>query len=171
MAALLPPIQASIRAATPGDLSSILEINAQSRPGVARLSDGEVASLLEVAPAVRVATVDSRVVGYVIAYPSDWPCEGEEFAWFRDHYATFLYVDQVAVASRLRGAGLGAQLYHDVEQWALARRIPLLTCEVNLRPANPGSVRFHKRHGYHPVQDLETRDGRKALLMAKTLRS
>lgn len=167
---MLPPIQASIRAASPRDLSDLLEINAQSTPGVARLSDSELAGLLDACPCVRIATMDSQVVGYVIAYLSDSPCGGEEFAWFQDHYETFLYVDQVAVASKLRGAGLGAHLYHDVEQWARVRRIPLLTCEVNLRPANPGSLRFHKRHGYHPVQDLETRDGRNVLLMVKTLR-
>jgi predicted GNAT superfamily acetyltransferase len=171
MADVLPPIQTSVRAATLGDLSDILKINSQSTPGVARLSDDEVAGILDASPCVRVAMTGSQVVGYVIAYPSDSSYGGEEFTWVRDRYETFLYVDQVAVASGLRGAGLGAQLYRDVEQWARARRIPLLACEVNLRPANPGSLRFHRRHGYHPVQHLETGDGRKVVMMLKTLRT
>ncbi len=66
-------VQVSIRLATPLDLSSILEINTRSTPGVAALSVSEVEDMLAAAPYCRVATVACRIVGYVIGYLASSP--------------------------------------------------------------------------------------------------
>ena len=162
-------VQVSLRAANTQDLPDILTVNRQSIPGVTQLCSRDLVAILATAPYFRVATVASQVVGYVIGYLAGSPYGGEEFAWFQRRYQTFLYVDQVAVVGHLRGTGIGAQLYQDVEGWARTRSVPLLTCEVHLSPPNPGSVRFHTRHGYHPVQELDTTDGRTVILMVKRL--
>jgi hypothetical protein len=163
--------QVSIRAATVQDVPHLLTINTQSTPGVAPLDGHALGNILAAASYFQVATMASQVAGYVIGYRSDASYEGEEFVWFRSQYPTFLYIDQVAVLGRLRGGGIGAHLYHAVEQWAQTRHIPLLTCEVHLDPPNPGSLRFHTRQGYHAVQELDTTDGRRVSLMVKRLYS
>jgi hypothetical protein len=50
-------VQVSIRLATPLDLSSILEVNKWSTPGVAALAVREVEDMLAASPYCRVATV------------------------------------------------------------------------------------------------------------------
>ena len=164
-------LQLSIRSATSLDLPGILAVNRQSTPGVAKLSRSEVEDILGTAPYVRVAAVASHIVGYLIGYLASSQYGGEEFVWFQDRYSHFFYIDQVAVTAHCRGRGIGAQFYQEVEQCAYVRHIPLLTCEVNLYPPNPGSFRFHTRWGYQIVQELETADGRKVVLMMKRVRS
>ena len=163
-------VQLSLRSATSLDLLGILAVNRQSTPGVATLSRHDVEAILRTAPYVRVAEVASHIVGYLIGYLASSPYEGEEFVWFQDRYRHFFYIDQVAVAARFRGRGIGAQLYQDVEQFASVRQIPFLTCEVHLYPPNPGSFRFHERWGYRGVYEMETADGRQVVLMVKRVR-
>lgn len=159
----------TVRGAEAVDIPALLKINAQSTPGVSALDEQALKGVRAVASYVQVALVGDQVVGYIIGYRHDVPYDGEEYGWFRRHYPTFLYVDQVAVLGSLRRCGIGAHLYRAAEQWALAHGIPMLTCEVNLDPPNPGSLRFHRREGYLPVQALDTQDGRKVSLMVKAL--
>jgi len=163
-------VQLSMRAATSLDLPGILEVNRQSTPGVATLSRSDVEAILGTSPYVRVAEVASHIVGYLIGYLASSQYGGEEFVWFQDCYRHFFYIDQVAVTAQCRGRGIGAQLYQEVEQFASGRQIPLLTCEVNRYPPNPGSFRFHTRWGYQSVHELETADSRKVVLMVKRVR-
>jgi predicted GNAT superfamily acetyltransferase len=88
------------------------------------------------------------------------------YAWFSARYEDFVYLDRVAVAATHRGAGLGSALYAEVER---RTRAPHFTLEVNLRPRNDGSLRFHARHGFVEVGQLETDYGARVSLMAKAL--
>ena len=46
----------------------------------------------------------------------------------------------------------------------------MLTCEVNLKPPNPGSIVFHQQLGFAEVDQQETEQGAKRVsLMVKTL--
>ena len=42
---------------------------------------------------------------------------------------------------------------------------PVLTCEVNLRPPNEGSIAYHERHGFKRVGTQETEGGSKEVAM------
>ena len=44
------------------------------------------------------------------------------------------------------------------------------TLEVNVKPLNEGSLRFHAREGFVEVSQLETRPGKIVSLMVKRLR-
>ncbi|NNE42793.1 MAG: GNAT family N-acetyltransferase, partial [Gemmatimonadetes bacterium] len=49
-------------------------------------------------------------------------------------------------------------------------RAPMITCEVNTRPRNDGSLRFHARLGFREVGTQETEGGAKAVsLLEKRL--
>ncbi|MHB1091087.1 MAG: hypothetical protein ACYC06_04325 [Ilumatobacteraceae bacterium] len=45
----------------------------------------------------------------------------------------------------------------------------LLTCEVNLQPPNPDSLRFHQRLGFGEVGQQESKPGLIVSLLAKRL--
>lgn len=78
-----------------------------------------------------------------------------------------MYVDRVAVAADHQGSGIGHVLYDAVET---ATTAPLLCCEVNLRPRNDASLRFHDRRGFRAVGEQDTDGGAKrVVLLAKAL--
>lgn len=151
------------------DFSSLLELNAQSTPGVSLLSRAELNDIFQQASYFHVLKLDSLVLGYIIAYFCDSLYEGEEFICFRSLYTNFLYIDQVAVLAAYRARGIGTRLYRELEAWANKQGISLLACEVNLLPPNPISLRFHERQGYRAAGELATQDGRRVALMTKKL--
>ena len=63
------------------------------------------------------------------------------------------------LAERLRSQGVGPRLYAAVEDVARADGASEVTCEVNVRPANPGSLAFHARLGFVEVGRQETKGG------------
>jgi predicted GNAT superfamily acetyltransferase len=175
VAALLPrparrfPIQSTIRRAQPADAPAILAINRAGQPGVFRLGDETITQILRDAALFLVATSTGAVVGYLIGYDADGPSAGEEFEWFRARHAPFLYVDQIAVAPAARRSHVASGLYEAATTWAEAQELPLLVCEVNLAPANPVSIAFHRRHGFEELAVLTTADGRTVSLMRREI--
>jgi predicted GNAT superfamily acetyltransferase len=79
----------------------------------------------------------------------------------------FVYLDRVAVVVDHRGRGIGSRLYEEVER---RTRAAWFTLEVNLRPRNDGSFRFHARNGFVEVGQQETDYDALVSLMAKRLR-
>ena len=59
-------------------------------------------------------------------------------------------------------------MYADVTSYA-ELNAPLLTCEVNIQPPNPGSLLFHAGHGFVEVgqQDVPGTDKRVSMLARK----
>jgi len=101
----------------------------------------------------------------VLAPGADY--DSMNYAWFSAQYDDFVYLDRVAVAPGHRSAGVGSRLYDEVERRAKAE---WFTLEVNLRPRNDGSLRFHARRGFVEVGQQETDYGALVSLMAKRLR-
>ncbi len=142
----------------PADLDAILEINNASAPAVNPLTTDSLERLLELSRWTRVIDDDAGPAGFLLglhgpglAYPS------ENYDWFSRRLDVFLYVDRVAVAARARGAGLGTRLYHAFVDHARTLGIDTVCAEVNVRPPNPGSVRFHERFGFRAVGEQETK--------------
>lgn len=166
--------QAHIRAGVPADYEAIWAINVEGRPGVSPFTPTELVALLQTPARVWTALAGEQdvrqVVGYCVTYRSDEAYEGEEYAWFRQRFPLFLYIDQIAIAGTHRRMGVGAQLYAAVEQAARHWNLPVLTCEVNREPPNPTSLAFHRRAGFSEVGWLDTGDGRTVALLVKTLR-
>jgi predicted GNAT superfamily acetyltransferase len=152
------------------DSAQVLAINLVCRPGVAPLDQQELSRLMSLPHEHLVAARGNELVGYLLAFQHDAPYDGEEFLAFRGLLtAPYLYVDQVAVAAGLRHSGIGRCLYQEISSVARRRGLGLLCCEVNIRPANQGSMAFHEQLGFSPVTRLATRDGREVQLMTKTL--
>ena len=116
-----------------------------------------------------VACTADRPVGFLIGLTPEVDYASLNFQWFRRRYQDFCYIDRVAVLPDWRRHGIGRRLYRDLEQ-QLTGRVARLTCEVNLRPHNEASLRFHTRLGFQPVGTQETDGGAKTVqLLAKPL--
>jgi len=158
-----------VRAAGAADRARIAMINREGQPGVNALLAQELDACLSRATLFRVAELGGAVAGYLIAFAAGFTAIGDEYAWFSARHPSFLYVDQVAVAADAWRRGVGAALYADLEREARERAVPVLVCEVNLRPPNPRSLAFHARLGFAEADQLEVSDGRRAALLERAL--
>ena len=158
---------ALVRDVAAADLDAIHAINEAGTPGVASESPAQLAAILRVSCIALAAEVDNNIVGFCLVLAPGADYDSVNYAWFSARYEDFVYLDRVAVAPAHRGAGIGGLLYDEVER---RTRAAWFTLEVNLRPRNDGSLRFHARRGFVEVGQQETDYGALVSLMAKRLR-
>ena len=139
-------------------LQEMLALNNAAVPAVNALDLPTLERIVTRSAHCRVVHDAVGLAGFVLCLPHGGDYWSDNYRWFSERYAEFLYLDRVVVAERLRGQGLGAALYADLH--AVARgRWPCVTLEVNLEPPNPGSVRFHERLGYARVGERHYEGG------------
>ena len=120
----------------------------------------------------RVAHHSDNIVGFVIALRPDSSYRSPNYRWFNERFRDFIYVDRIVVAENCHGQGIGQALYADLSDYATAVQASLIACEINLRPANQGSMNFHHRQGFIAVGSQDTEGGAKTVcLMARPLSS
>ncbi len=73
-------------------------------------------------------------------------------------------MDRVAVATSARRTGVATRLYDDFAA-AMPSTVTVMTCEVNVRPANESSMEFHRRLGFDQVGSLASDSGTKEVAM------
>lgn len=151
MPVVLRPVEA-------GDLSALVAINDAAFPAVPITPPDELAELIGMARLALVAD-DGEPAGFVVALPPGLDYASENYTWFSARSHDFLYVDRIVLARRLQGQGVGPRLYAAVEEAARADGATEITCEVNTRPANPGSLAFHARLGFAEVGRQATKGG------------
>ena len=144
------------------DSSSILEINEQGLPGTGKVSEEEIVNLLSYSSFAVGIFDDNSLLGFVICLPPKTAYGSLNYRWFNERYSDFLYVDRVAVLASFRNQQIGSRLYRAVIDEAAKLAVPVVA-EVNLRPPNPDSVRFHERHGFSEVGQFEHKE--KAVIM------
>ena len=151
-----------IRALQKSDSISIWEINEQGLPGTGKVSEQEILDLLNYS-SFSVGLFDGNsLLGFVICLPPKTAYESLNYLWFNERYDDFLYVDRIAVSTENRNQKIGSKLYQAVIDTASKLGVPT-AAEVNLRPPNPDSVRFHQRHGFTEIGQFE--HGQKAVIM------
>jgi predicted GNAT superfamily acetyltransferase len=151
------------------DLPAVLAMNNGAVPAVPPASREELSALVTTAVLAVVAEREPGVpVGFLLAMDPGVDYDSENYRWFARRGDSFVYVDRLVVAEGERGGGIGRALYDAV--FARAREFGRaeVTCEVNVRPANPESLAFHARLGFEPLGEQETKGGayRVALLAA-----
>ena len=152
---------------TEADLAAVVAINEAGAPGVHPEPPDQLAAILRDSCIALVADIEGVVAGFCQVLPPGTGYRSVNYAWLGAHYDDFVYLDRVTDAPEHRGAGIGSQLYAEVERRTEAT---WFTLEVNLRPRNEGSLRFHARHGFVEVGQQETDYGARVSLMAKRLR-
>lgn len=147
-----------IRPYTPADLAAVVAINDAAYPAVPITPPEEIADLIALSRLALIAD-DGEPAGFLIALAPGRAYESENYSWFGARSSDFLYVDRIVLAPRLQGQGVGPRLYAAVEDAARADGASEITCEVNVRPPNPGSLAFHARLGFVEVGRQETKGG------------
>jgi len=151
------------------DLAAVRLLNEAELPHVNSIDADGFSWFFETADYFRVARDGDLLAGFLIGFLPGRPYESLNYRWFAARYPSFLYVDRIVVSPEARGRGVGRSLYDDFAGFA-AGRADRLTCEVNLRPSNEPSMRFHRNYGFEEVGRQETEGGTKEVsLLVKPL--
>ena len=161
-----------MRAYEPSDAEAVLAINAESEPEVGPLDREKLeffaqnASLILIAEARDFAGAgqvaepgeddepveldeDPTVLGFLIGLDETVTgYDSNNYAWFKERFPSFGYVDRVAVSTDARGKGLGPAMYRAMEAWAIGFGKGWVLAEVNTVPDNPHSHHFHQKAGF-----------------------
>ena len=141
---------AAIRSFEPGDLSTLLALNSAAVPAVNELSAEEMLDLVNRSLLCLVALLDETPVGMLLCFGEGTDYASPNYRWLSDRFEQFAYTDRVFVDDARRGMKIGDALYSALfERMAGTGRC--FTCEVNERPPNPGSLRFHSRLGFEEI--------------------
>jgi len=150
-----------IRDVTPEDMGAILSLNEEFVHFLSPLCEAELARLGGKADYFRVAVIDERVVGFLLAFVPGVNYNSLNYRWFNNRFDDFAYIDRIVVASDAQGRALGAKLYDDLVAFAATRGLSQLTCEYNIMPMNEGSAKFHKRYGFTEIGQQALSDNEK----------
>ena len=142
---------ATIRDAQPADHPAIVRLNLESEHFMSRMDAHRLEQLASQCVYLRVAEAGGEVAAFLIAFAPGSAYDSENFRWFRERYASFLYIDRIAVDARHRGRGLGVALYEDVFAFARAAGFERVVAEFDVDPPNPVSRRLHARFGFREV--------------------
>lgn len=153
----------------PDDIAAIHLLNEAAVPHVNSVNIAQMEWFASHAPYFRVVRDDAELAGFMIGLRPGLSYDSPNYAWFSENYDDFGYIDRVVVAPEARRLGVARRLYDDFAG-QLTGRVDVLTCEVNLRPANDASMHFHIDYGFVQVGSQETDGGDKEVaLMEKRL--
>ena len=150
-----------------GDLDVVWSINHENVPAVGEETREDLAKIHEQSTIALVAEVSNQVVGFCMVLLPGAEYGSPNYEFFCERLDDFIYLDRVAVTENFQGKGIGAALYREVELRSSAEWFAL---EVNTKPRNEGSLRFHSREGFVQMEELETRPGKMVSLMVKKLK-
>jgi len=161
-----------IREATREDFAAVLALNAESVHFLSPLDGQRLDELHRQAAYHRVVENGGKVVAFLLAFREGADYDSANYVWFAERYPQFLYIDRIVIAPSQRGAGLGQLLYEDIAAFAAQAGVPWLTCEFDIEPPNPVSMRFHQRMGFREVGTQWLGGGKKQVsLQAKAITS
>ncbi|HSX64386.1 MAG TPA: GNAT family N-acetyltransferase, partial [Pseudoxanthomonas sp.] len=148
------------------ELDSVLALNNNAGLAILPLDAAKVRRFFEQADYFRVAERDGNLAGFLVGFGSNAGHDSSNFAWFRERYPQFFYIDRIVVASRRRGGGVGRAFYADVQSYA-ELRYPQLACEVFLDHGADPALLFHGSFGFREVgqQVMAGTEIRVAMLM------
>ena len=155
-----------IRDLLPRDLDDAWRINQANTPAVGDEPREAMDAILAMCNIALAVDVGDELAGFCMVLPPGTTYDSPNYRYFCGRYDDFVYLDRVAFNAKHQGHGYGAVLYREVERRATAS---LFALEVNVKPPNEGSLRFHLREGFVEVDQQETRPGKIVSLMVKRL--
>ena len=153
-----------IRDLKPNDLGLAYLINQENVPAVGQESEKSFTSLYEQCVLALVLELDGEIKGFCMVLSPQSDYQSPNYLYFKARYTEFIYLDRIALSSSAQGLGFGPLLYEEVVQ----RLKPgLFALEVNIKPPNEGSLRFHIREGFKVIAEEETRPDKIVALMIR----
>ncbi len=162
-------MEIKISAVLTSDLVDILNLNESEVPRLGPADLGLMQWFVDNAAYFGVARHEQRLAAFLVGLRPGTDYASPNYRWFCDRYDDFAYVDRVAVAEDYRRHRLASRLY---EAFAVSvpKSIEFMTCEVNTKPPNEGSMRFHTKLGFEQVGTLISENETKQVaLLARKL--
>ena len=132
-------------------VSDIYIINQDNVPEVGSLdSIDQQKKLLSVSSYHSILLEDDELIGFAICFRESRPYWSENYKYFENKLDRFLYVDRIAIRNDYRRQGHAKRMYEDIFNFAGQDGLTV-TAEVNTKPANQGSIRFHEYMGFKEV--------------------
>ncbi len=143
-----------IRYAEPDDFWALYQINTQSTPGVSDETWPDFQDIVKLATTFVAIAENNRPSGFItLVAPGEVQYKSPNLRWFEARQAEtghrIIYVDRIAISPHRRGQKIGEALYQAA--FAAFSGHDEIGCEVNTRPNNPGSHRFHTALGFKQV--------------------
>ncbi len=142
------------------DLPHIHNLNQGALPAVSSITLNDMTQFLEMADYFRVIKVKNNIAGFLIALAPGKNYQSPNYKWFEKKYSQFMYIDRIVIDPSFQSRGLGRAFYDDLKIFS-QQYTPIITCEVNLKPKNEGSLLFHKKYGFEQMGTQETDGGKK----------
>lgn len=156
-----------IRPVKYSDLSSIHSLNEQALPHVNSIPISDFEAFMEISSFFLVVEIDNEVAAFLIVLGPGKTYDSENYRYFSAQFQSFDYVDRIVVTKKHQGKKIGSKLYAYLMELSDEERV---TCEVNLKPPNPGSITFHQKLGFKEVAQQSSEGGKKWVsLMVKNL--
>lgn len=156
-----------IRSAKKSDLDQIYSLNESVLPHVNSIPISDFEDFMEISSFFLVIEEDNKVIGFIIVLGPGQKYNSENYKYFSNSYSSFDYVDRIVIERKYRGRGYGSKLYENLFESSLEKRI---TCEVNIKPPNPKSIKFHQMLGFREVKQQHSEGGKKFVsLMVKEI--
>jgi predicted GNAT superfamily acetyltransferase len=153
-----------IREVTAPDLEAVHSLNQSEVPHVGSVDLEKMRWYASHADYFRVVFLDERLAAFLVGFRPGSSYASPNYRWFFERYDDFAYVDRVAVADFARRSGLASTLYDDFAA-SLPGSVPIMACEVNIKPPNESSITYHRRLGFAQVGSLSNADGDKEVAM------
>ena len=142
------------------DLPRVVDLNQNALPAVSSITLNDMIHFLEIADYFRVIKVKNNIAGFLIALAPGKNYHSPNYKWFEKKFDSFMYVDRIVIDFAYQSNGFGWAFYNNLREFT-EDRSPRITCEVNLRPPNEGSIIFHEKYGFRQVDTQETDGGKK----------
>tara|TARA_B100000029_G_C17549340_1_gene949533 strand:- start:994 stop:1509 length:516 start_codon:yes stop_codon:yes gene_type:complete len=146
------------------ELPKLLDINNAAVPAVNFLDLYQLEDLYAKSRYFFSVSVKTELAGFVVALRDNSSYRSVNYRWFNTRYSRFLYIDRIIIVPQFQHCGIGHLLYNCLTQ-AEQNYSEMLLCEVNLRPKNTPSLRFHEKYGFQQVGAQTTEDGAKEVAM------
>lgn len=151
-----------VRDTVTADLDAALALNNANLPALNELDLPEIARLVSISHTALTAEVGGTFAGFCIAMPPGVDYASLNYTWFSRTYERFVYLDRIAVDPAFRRYGIGRAFYAALIERSRGE-YPRITCEVNIRPMNDGSLAFHHSLGFREVGQQDTDGGTKTV--------
>ena len=141
----------TLRDARQSDWPAILALNDESVHFLSPMDAARLVQLAKAACYLRVVEQDGKIAAFLLGFRKGADYDSPNFRWFDAREGDFVYVDRVVVSLEFRGRNLAGLLYDDFESFARANGVTRITCEVNVAPPNPVSLKFHERRDFREI--------------------
>ena len=145
-------------------LNEILTLNESFLPAVSSVDINQMNRFLRFADYFKSVLINNKISGFLIAIQPGKKYDSLNYKWFEKKFESFIYVDRIVIGSEFQGQGIGKVLYNDLQSYA-SKKTNIITCEVNIKPSNEGSMIFHQKYGFKKVGTQITEKGKKEVCL------